>query len=81
MESTVISVMPEASTACILPISSSDQALELFTSNPTRVLGDPEARKSLASRSSSTTKVLNYVKADSSMGLVSNAEVTHGLGN
>nr|POE85766.1 hypothetical protein CFP56_07107 [Quercus suber] len=75
MESTVISVMPEASTTSISPISSSDQALELLTSNPTRVLGDPEVGKSLASRSSSVAEALDFVKASSSMGSVSNAEV------
>ena len=45
MESTVISVMPEALSAGISPISSSDQALKLLTSNPTRVLGVLDAGK------------------------------------
>ena len=81
MESTVISVMPEALSAGISPISSSDQASKLLTSNPTRVLGVLDAGKALASRSSSTAMVLDSVKVDSSMGSVSDAEVTHGLGN
>ena len=80
MESTVISVMPEALSAGISPISSSDQASKLLTSNPTRVLGVLDAGKALASRSSSTAMVLDSVKAGSSMGSVFDAEVTHGLG-
>ena len=81
MESTVISVMPEALSAGISPISSSDQASKLLASNPTRVLGVLDAGKALASRSSSTAVVLNSVKVGSSMGSISDAEVTHGLGN
>ena len=81
MESTVISVMPKALTASISPISNSDQASKLLASNPTRVLGVLDVGKALASRSCSTAVVLDSVKAGSSIGLVSNAEVTHGLGN
>ena len=81
MESTVISVMPKALTASISPISSSDQASKLLASNPTRVLGVLDVGKALASRSCSTAVVLDSVKAGSSIGLVSDAEVTHGLGN
>ena len=50
MESTVISVMPEALLAGISPISSSDQASKLLASNPTRVLGVLDVGKALASR-------------------------------
>ena len=81
MESTVISVMPEALLAGISPISSSDQVSKLLASNSTRVLGVLDAGKALASRSSSTAVVLDSVKVGSSMGSISDAEVTHGLGN
>ena len=80
MESTMISVMPEVSTAGISPTSSSDQASELLAPNPMRVVGDPEAGKAVASRSSFAAVVLDSVKAGSSMGSVPDVEVSLGLG-
>ena len=81
MESTVISMMLEASTAGISSISSLDQASELLASNPTRVLGVPETRKVSASKSSSAAVALDSDKVVSSLSTVSDAKVTHGLGN
>ena len=78
MESTV---MPEVSMAVLLLISNSDQASKLLTSIPTRALADPEIGKASTSRRSSAAVVLDIDKAVSAMGSVSDAEVTHGLGN
>ena len=81
MESMVILVMPEAPTASISAICSFDQASELLAPIPSRVLGYLVAEKALTSSSSSDAMVLNSIKAGFSMGSISDAEVTDGLGN
>ena len=80
MNSTVLPAMPETSTAGILLISCSDQASELLTAIPTRVLGAPETGKVSASRSSSTAVARVSGKAVSHRCTDSDAEVTLGLG-
>ena len=80
MESTETSAMPEATTISTSLISSSDQDLKLLAPIPSRVLGHPVVRKALAPCSNSDTVVLGSVKVGFSLGLVSDAEVTHGRG-
>ena len=78
MESTETSVMPEATTVGTSPISNSDQDLKLVAPIPSRVLGHLVAGKALAACSNSDAVVLGSVKVGFSLGLVSDAEVTHG---
>ena len=81
MESTMTLTMPEAPRAGGSLIPSSDQALELLTPIPSRVIGYPVAGKAVTCCSSSDAVVLASVKAGFSMGSVSDVEVTLGLGN
>ena len=80
MESTETSAMPEATTISSSLISSSDQDLKLLAPIPSSVLGHPAAEKALAACSNSVVVVLGSVKVGFSLGLVSDAEVTHGRG-
>ena len=80
MESTETSVMPEATTVGTSPISNSDQDSKLVAPIPSRVLGHPVAGKALAACSNSDAVVLGSVKVGFWLGLVSDAEVTHGRG-
>ena len=80
MESTVTSAMPEALTTGGSTIPSSDQASKLLAPILSSVIRYLVARKAVTSCSSFDTVVLASVKAGFSMGSVSNAEVTLGLG-
>ena len=81
MESTVTSAMPEALTTGGSTIPSSDQASKLLAPILSSVIRYLVARKAVTSCSSFDTVVLASVKAGFSMGSVSNAEVTLGLGD
>ena len=78
MESTKTSAMLEAMTVGTSLISSSDQDSKLLTPIPSRVLGHPVAGKALAACSNSDTVILGSIKVGFLLGLVSDAEVTHG---
>ena len=80
MESTVTSAKPEALTTGGSTIPSSDQALKLLAPILSSVIRYPVAKKAVTSCSSFDAVVLASVKAGFSMGSVSNAEVTLGLG-
>nr|POE68712.1 hypothetical protein CFP56_17592 [Quercus suber] len=80
MKSTKTPMLLEALTAVILLLPSSDQVSELLPSYPMRVLGVPKIGNGSASRNGYVVDVFNIVKAGSSMGSVSDAEVSIVLG-
>ena len=80
MESTVTSELLEAPTAVISPVPRPDQASEPLPSYLTSVSRVPKTGKGSASRSGSVIDDFVTVKASSSRGLVSDAEVSIGLG-
>nr|XP_023927128.1 uncharacterized protein LOC112038539 [Quercus suber] len=80
MESSVPSALPEAPTVGGSSISSSDQDSELLVPIPSRALGYPVAGKASSPCGSSDAVVLDSISAGFSMGSVSDAETTLGLG-
>ena len=72
--------MPEATTVATSPISSSDQDSKLLAPIPLRVLGHLVAGKALVACSNSDAVVLGSIKVGFLLGLISDAEVTHGRG-